>query len=195
MTWTNRETGASERKRIAHVFSMIGAVPNADWLDGRLARDDKGFVKTGPAATQAAETPEGHADRDGATCGAGRWPLGRPPSLFETSRPGVFAVGDVRADSVKRVASAVGEGSVCVQFLHGVLAEQGAGPRRAGCAGRVRSATAGSAHFPERRASHTAGRAGPTRTPRPAPRPTPPASAARASARPGRRRAAARRRG
>ena len=123
ITWTDNANDESERKPIRHVFSMIGAVPNTDWLDGRLALDKKGFVKTGPAATGSEKTPAGDGDSEGKSCGD-RWPLDRPPSLFETSRPGVFAVGDVRADSVKRVASAVGEGSVCVQFLHGVLAEQ-----------------------------------------------------------------------
>ena len=130
VTWTNRESDTSDRKPIRHVFSMIGAVPNTDWLSGRLAMDDKGFLKTGPAARGSQDGaaggahPDSSGKNDGAACGAGRWPLGRPPSLFETSRPGVFAVGDVRADSVKRVASAVGEGSVCVQFLHAALAEQ-----------------------------------------------------------------------
>ena len=111
LTWTDAETGEAEDRPIRHVFSMIGAVPNTGWLEGRLARDGKGFLKTGPAAAEAG--------RDGGA----RWPLDRPPSIFETSRPGVFAVGDVRADSVKRVASAVGEGSVCVQFLHAVVRE------------------------------------------------------------------------
>ena len=106
ITWTNNATDESEKKPIRHVFSMIGAVPNTGWLDGKLTKDEKGFLKTGPGA----------ATDD--------WRPDRPPSLFETSRPGVFAVGDVRADSVKRVASAVGEGSVCVQFLHAELRAQ-----------------------------------------------------------------------
>ena len=106
VTWTDRGSGESRRKPIRHVFSMIGAVPNSGWLDGALARDEKGFVRTGPDVTG-----------DG-------WPRDRPPTLFETSRPGVYAVGDVRSGNVKRVASAVGEGSVCVQFLHAVLREQ-----------------------------------------------------------------------
>jgi thioredoxin reductase (NADPH) len=89
---------------------MAGAVPNTRWLDGCLALDAKGFVLTGPelAAQRLKE--------------AG-WSLTRSPYLFETSRPRVFAVGDVRAESVKRVASAVGEGSVCIQIVHKVLAE------------------------------------------------------------------------
>ena len=132
ITWTNRETGESDRKPIRHVFSMIGAAPNSDWLKGRLQRDEKGFVKTGPDVTadRSGSSPRADGasvapDDRAAGCGtAGAWPLERPPSLFETSRPGVFAVGDVRSGNVKRVASAVGEGSVCVQFLHAVLREQ-----------------------------------------------------------------------
>jgi thioredoxin reductase (NADPH) len=101
-------TNETETLPIRHVFSMIGASPNTEWLKGAVALDDKGFVKTGPDL--------GHHDLLG-------WPLSRPPFLLETSVPGVFAVGDVRAGSVKRVASAVGEGSICVQLVHRVLAE------------------------------------------------------------------------
>ena len=93
-----------------HVFLMTGADPNTAWLDGCVALDDRGFVKAGP-------------DLVAGDLQAAGWPLERPPFLFETSRPGVFAVGDVRANSVKRVAAAVGEGSVCVQLVHKVLAE------------------------------------------------------------------------
>jgi thioredoxin reductase (NADPH) len=93
---------------ICQVFLMTGANPNTGWLQECVALDDKGFVKTGPDLT--------HGDLAG-------WPLERPPFLLETSRPGIFAVGDVRSSSVKRVASAVGEGSICVQFVHRVLAE------------------------------------------------------------------------
>ena len=89
---------------------MTGADPEHRWLDGCVVLDDKGFVKTG-----ADLTPRMLANA--------RWPLARPPYLLETSLPGVFAVGDVRASSVKRVASAVGEGSVCVQLIHRVLRE------------------------------------------------------------------------
>jgi thioredoxin reductase (NADPH) len=87
---------------------MAGAVPHTDWLKGCLALDDKGFIKTG-----ADLTPEDLLEAE--------WPLARPPYLMETSRPGVFAVGDVRSGSVKRVASAVGEGSVAISFVHRVL--------------------------------------------------------------------------
>ena len=109
VTWTNRATGASETRDIRHVFLMIGARPNTEWLDGCIQLDEKGFVRTGPAVAQD------------------DWPLERAPFLLETSRPGILAVGDVRTDSVKRVASAVGEGSVSVQLVHQVLAEQRAG--------------------------------------------------------------------
>jgi thioredoxin reductase (NADPH) len=95
---------------IGHVFLMTGAVPNTTWLEGWVALDDKGFVRTG--ADLRAEDLE-----------ATKWPLARPPHLLETSRPGIFAVGDVRSGSVKRVAAAVGEGSACVQFVHRVLQE------------------------------------------------------------------------
>src|SRR6202522_195583 len=100
----NTKTGANETRDIQHVFIMTGADPNTEWLRGSLALDAKGFIKTG------AEVQDG-------------WPLHRPPYLLETSLPGVFAVGDIRAESVKRVASAVGEGSMVVQFVHKVLAE------------------------------------------------------------------------
>jgi thioredoxin reductase (NADPH) len=89
---------------------MTGADPNTDWLAGCVARDAKGFVKTGPDLT-----PEELAEA--------RWSPGRKPYLLETTIPGVFAVGDVRASSIKRVASAVGEGSICVQLLHRALQE------------------------------------------------------------------------
>jgi thioredoxin reductase (NADPH) len=98
----------TETLPIRHVFMMTGALPNTGWLEGAVVVDDKGFVKTGPDL--------GRED-------LARWRLGRAPFLLETSVPGVFAVGDVRAGSVKRVASAVGEGSICVQLVHRVLAE------------------------------------------------------------------------
>jgi thioredoxin reductase (NADPH) len=104
--WRQRDTGESTTRPIRQVFLMIGAVPNTEWLDGCVKLDEKGFVCVGSRV----------GSEDG-------WGLDRPPSIFETSRPGVFAVGDVRADSVKRVASAVGEGSVAVQFIHRVLDE------------------------------------------------------------------------
>ena len=87
---------------------MTGAVPNTSWLTGCMVLDEKGFIKTGPDLS-----PD---DLAGA-----RWPLTRPPYLLETSRPSVFAVGDVRGGNIKRVASAVGEGSIAVAFVHQVL--------------------------------------------------------------------------
>jgi thioredoxin reductase (NADPH) len=90
---------------------MTGADPNTGWLDSCVARDAKGFVKTGPDVT---------AD----DLSAAHWPLARPPRLLETSVPGVFAVGDVRSGSIKRVASAVGEGSIAIAFVHQALSER-----------------------------------------------------------------------
>jgi thioredoxin reductase (NADPH) len=109
VTWGNRDTGETETHPIPHIFSMTGANPNTAWLKGCVSLDSGGFIKTG--ADLAAD------DLDSAG-----WRLGRPPYLFETSVPGVFAVGDIRSGSVKRVASAVGEGSVVVQLVHRVLA-------------------------------------------------------------------------
>jgi thioredoxin reductase (NADPH) len=108
--WRNVDTGAVETHRIRHVFLMTGASPNTGWLGGCVALDDKGFVKTG-------------FDISADELKAASWTLPRPPRLLETSLPGVFAVGDVRSGSVKRVASAVGEGSICVQLIHKVLQE------------------------------------------------------------------------
>ncbi len=109
VTWRNRDSGETETHPIRHIFSMTGANPNTAWLKGCVAIDGSGFIKTG--ADLAAD------DLDSAS-----WPPGRRPHLFETSVPGVFAVGDVRSGSVKRVASAVGEGSVVVQLVHRALA-------------------------------------------------------------------------
>jgi thioredoxin reductase (NADPH) len=101
VTWTNRATGASETRPIGNIFVMIGAAPNTDWLGGCLALDSKGFVVTGAAAAPNAASP------------------------YETSLPGIFAVGDVRSGSTKRVASAVGEGSVVVADIHRFLDASG----------------------------------------------------------------------
>jgi thioredoxin reductase (NADPH) len=108
--WRHLETGQSWTREIRHLFLMTGADPNTAWLQGCVALDDKHFVKTG-----ADLLPE-DLERAG-------WPLPRRPELLETSRPGIFAVGDARSGSVKRVASAVGEGSVCVQLVHRALRE------------------------------------------------------------------------
>jgi thioredoxin reductase (NADPH) len=108
--WRDNETGQVENHAIRHVFSMTGAVPSTGWLDGCVVLDAKGFIKTGPALS-----PEDLA--------AVHWRPGRSPYLLETSLPGVFAVGDVRGGSLKRVASAVGEGSIAIAAVHHVLAE------------------------------------------------------------------------
>ena len=96
-------TGATEDLKASAMFVFIGAAPRTPWLPPQIATDDLGFVLTGPALGQR-RYPTSDGERD--------------PFLYETSVPGVFAVGDVRAHSVKRVASAVGEGSVAVQFVH-----------------------------------------------------------------------------
>jgi thioredoxin reductase (NADPH) len=110
VTWRQNESGAEEQRDIRHVFLMTGATPNTAWLDGCLAMDTKRFVKTGP-------------DLSKDDLRAARWPLARDPHLLETTLPGVFAVGDVRSGSIKRVASAVGEGSIAISFVHRVLHE------------------------------------------------------------------------
>jgi thioredoxin reductase (NADPH) len=106
----DKRTGEVSRLAIRHVFLMTGAVPNTGWLAGCVALDSKGFIKTGPDLS-----------RDDLT--TARWPLERSPYLLETSLPGVFAVGDVRGGNVKRVASAVGEGSIAISFVHRTLAD------------------------------------------------------------------------
>jgi len=103
--WRDDRKGSTETSDVQHVFIMAGAKPNTEWLGRCVALDDRGFVKTGPDVSQRELS-------DAA------WPLSRPPFLLETSRPGVFAVGDVRAGNVKRVASAVGEGSIAISFVH-----------------------------------------------------------------------------
>jgi len=102
--WRNTKTGERHTCDVQHLFLMTGACPNTAWLTGCVAMDSKQFIKTGADV-------------------ADQFPLRRPPYLLETSLPGVFAVGDVRAGSLKRVAAAVGEGSMAVQFVHQVLAE------------------------------------------------------------------------
>ena len=108
--WRNGKTGQTEKHEISHIFVMTGADPNTRWLNDCMALDSKGFIKTGPDLL-----PE--------DLGAAGWPLTRPPYLLETSLPGVFSVGDVRGGSIKRVASAVGEGSIAISFIHKVLQE------------------------------------------------------------------------
>ncbi len=110
MQWVHRPSGSTEQHDIRHVFVMTGAVPSTGWLEGCIALDANGFIKTGPDLTR-----EDLIEFE--------WPLTRAPYLLETTLPGVFAVGDVRASNIKRVASAVGEGSIAVSFVHRVLTE------------------------------------------------------------------------
>ena len=110
VVWREKTSGATETREIRHIFVMTGANPSTGWLEGCLALDEHGFIKTGPDLSRD--------DLAGA-----KWPLARPPYLLETSLPGVFAVGDVRSGNVKRVASAVGEGSIAISFVHRVLSE------------------------------------------------------------------------
>jgi thioredoxin reductase (NADPH) len=110
VTWRDSVSGRVETQDVRHVFSMTGARPSTAWLQGCVALDARGFIKTGPDLS-----PEDLA--------AARWPLDRAPHLLETSLPGVFAVGDVRSGSVKRAASAVGEGSIAIAAVHQVLHE------------------------------------------------------------------------
>jgi thioredoxin reductase (NADPH) len=106
--WRDNRTGTSETHDISHVFIMTGAAPNTRWLDGCVVLDAKAFIKTGPDLS-----PE--------DLHAAHWPLARAPHLLETSLPGVFAVGDVRSGNIKRVASAVGEGSIAIALVHQAL--------------------------------------------------------------------------
>ncbi|MEX2124001.1 MAG: FAD-dependent oxidoreductase [Woeseia sp.] len=109
--WRNRKTQQETNRPVRHLFVFIGAVPNSDFLADSVITDVNGFICTGAELTRPAL--------------AGNWTLARPPFPLETSCPGVFAVGDVRASSTKRVASAVGEGSTVVQFVHQLLAAIG----------------------------------------------------------------------
>jgi thioredoxin reductase (NADPH) len=104
------DTSKLERVPASAMFIFIGALPRTDWLAGMVERDERGFLLTGPDVMQGGERPRG-------------WALDRDPFLLETNVPGIFAVGDVRHGSVKRVASGVGEGSVAVQFIHQYLSK------------------------------------------------------------------------
>jgi thioredoxin reductase (NADPH) len=110
VVWRHDRTGERVQRDVRHLFLMTGAKPNTDWLSGCVVLDDKGFIKTG-------------TDLSAAELSARGWPLVRGPFLLETSLPAVFAAGDVRAANVKRVASAVGEGSICIQLVHRALSE------------------------------------------------------------------------
>lgn len=110
VTWRDKKSGEVSSHNIRHLFVMTGASPRTEWLRGCLALDRKGFVLTGH-------------DLDRPTLGEMAWPLSRTPQILETTLPGVFAVGDIRAGNVKRVASAVGEGSIAIHLVHRALAE------------------------------------------------------------------------
>jgi thioredoxin reductase (NADPH) len=109
VTWQDKKTGETSTHNLRHLFIMAGGSPRTEWLKGCLAMDGKGFVLTG-------------RDLDPVLHGF-HWPLSRAPFMLETSLPGVFAVGDVRAGNVKRVAAAVGEGSIAISLVHRVLSE------------------------------------------------------------------------
>jgi thioredoxin reductase (NADPH) len=110
VTWKTAPGDVPETHDIGHVFLMTGALPCTGWLNSCIALNDKGFVRTG-ADLRSEDLP------------ASKWSHPRQPQFFESSIPGIFAVGDVRCGSVKRVAAAVGEGSACIQQVHRVLHE------------------------------------------------------------------------
>jgi len=111
ITWLNRAAGEESVHDIRHVFVMAGASPRTDWLRECLALDDQGFILTGRDLDPVLDSAPV------------KWPLRRPPQMLETSLPAVFAVGDIRSGNVKRVASAVGEGSISIHLVHRALAE------------------------------------------------------------------------
>jgi thioredoxin reductase (NADPH) len=104
------DTGKVERVPASAMFIFIGALPRTDWLANLVERDERGFILSGPDLIRDGQRPKG-------------WQLDRDPFLLETNVPGIFAVGDVRHGSIKRVASGVGEGSVAVQFIHQYLSK------------------------------------------------------------------------
>lgn len=112
ISWLDRATGETSTHDVRHLFIMAGASPRTDWLRGCVALDDKGFILTGRDLDGSADVARPSV-----------WPLNRSPQMLETSLPGVFAVGDVRAGNVKRVASAVGEGAIAIHLVHRTLAE------------------------------------------------------------------------
>ena len=144
LTLRDRHTGATRTVPASALFVLIGAEPRTDWLEGVVERDERGYVLTGRDLVGADGWPP-----------AG-WPLERPPLPLETSLPGVFAAGDVRYRSVKRVASAVGEGSICVQLVHEYLSEpqgQAGGPARVDAGGFTASVWALARRVPTGRAT------------------------------------------
>jgi thioredoxin reductase (NADPH) len=108
VTWRDRVTGDVATLELRHIFVMTGALPGTEWLRGCVALDEKGFILTGRDLEEVSGTD---------------WPLKRGPQMLETSVPGVFAVGDVRAGNVKRVASAVGEGAISIYMVHRAISE------------------------------------------------------------------------
>ena len=109
VTWQDKNTGEKSSHNIRHLFIMAGASPRTEWLKGCVLLDSKGFILTGRDLDPLSQSF--------------KWPLPRAPQMLETSLPGVFAVGDVRAGNVKRVAAAVGEGSISIYLVHRALAE------------------------------------------------------------------------
>src|SRR5262249_38560605 len=113
VTWRDKKTGKTSVHDIGHIFIMTGASPRTDWLKGCVALDEKGFILTGRDLLETHAPGNGNGGAPSQT-----WSLTRPPQMFETSLPAVFAVGDVRAGNVKRVASAVGEGAIAIYMVH-----------------------------------------------------------------------------
>jgi thioredoxin reductase (NADPH) len=111
VTLQDARTGERTTYPANHLFVFIGGAPRTNWLDGAVVRDERGFIPTGPGLLEEGRRPHG-------------WPLDRDPYFLESSLPGVFVAGDVRSDSVKRVASAVGEGAMAVTLVHRYLGER-----------------------------------------------------------------------
>jgi thioredoxin reductase (NADPH) len=111
LTLQDATTGERRTVPASHLFVFIGGAPRTDWLDGTVVRDERGFVPTGPGLMVDGDRPAG-------------WALDRDPWFLESSVPGVFVAGDVRSESVKRVASAVGEGAMAVTLVHRYLEER-----------------------------------------------------------------------
>jgi thioredoxin reductase (NADPH) len=110
VTSRNNRSGAEQTEDTSGLFIFIGATPSTDWLEGVVKMDRRGFVLTGPQLRENGHQPKA-------------WPLEREPYLLESSTPGIFVVGDARSDSIKRVASAVGEGSIAIKFVHQYLSD------------------------------------------------------------------------
>ena len=111
VTLLDARTGEHTTYPANHLFVFIGGAPRTQWLDGAVVRDERGFIPTGPGLLEEGRRPHG-------------WTLDRDPYFLESSVPGVFVAGDVRAESVKRVASAVGEGAMAVTLVHRYLGER-----------------------------------------------------------------------